>query len=249
MKSTQPIITDTNRTRDRFAAVVTTGLLILVTSVITTTADARSKKLIDVKLMPNTKQTWIAKRMNMNGVPTSIRQIENTQPLQRVIEHYKQSWSDQSEVIERRQDEWQILLTKMKDNFISLHLKSKGHGTEGMLMVSGDPQHYIDSAQTRLPLSPAFKILSRQEHMDSDGDAETITMSSTDGVAMVRSSLLSTLSADGWKTVYDKPATHIGTAHSLRLSRSRDHIKVFIGADPEWSEDTLILLTWQKKRT
>ena len=185
--------------------------------------------------------------MTLNGVPAAIRSLSNAQSPEQVANFYRQSWAEPGEIIERKHGDWQILSTKHKGNFVSLHLKPNGLGTEGVLVISTDPQEHLDNAQSSLPIPRSFKVLGRQGHLDGGNHAETITLSSNNSVGVARSELLTSFTSDGWVAVFDQPSREVHSGHTIHLSKARDQIRLFIGSDPEWSEDTLVLLTWQKQ--
>ena len=219
--------------------------MLLAIALLATGAKAQpgAEPLIDIDLMPGTQHSWIAREMTLNGVPSSIRQLQSERPLKEVVAHYEQSLAEENDVARHRQGESTVLATRLRGHFVSLQLTDSTFGTEGWLVISAEPAEHDAQVESRLPLPPAFTVVSHQRHLDQSPPAETLTLSSRQSVGVARAALVATMTGAGWELRQDLPSQRRRAARSLVFTKQGDTVSGFIAADESWAEETLILLT------
>lgn len=215
------------------------------------TWESNSTIIPEIPLMPGTKASWIARQIEMNGLPTSIKSVRHAKPLPDVLAFYQREWTENGSVVTHRHGLWQVISTKIDEHFISLQLKQNLDSTEGMLVVTLDPKNHRTDLSTSLTLPTSFQVLAHQRHLDQVDQAETITLSSPQNVGITTSMLRTALTGAGWRVVSDTSATSLRAGHNLYFTRqgatqrARQHewVKAFIAVDPAWSQRTLVLIT------
>lgn len=193
-------------------------------------------------LMPGLSSQWIARDMDLNGVPTAMRAISGPQSLGDVLAYYRRNWA--GAVDERKQGEWIVLATRQRDQFASLRVRRHGSGVQGVFTTSVDPKLTTPSLESRLPVPHGLIRLSHQAFRDDGSRGENLTLMSPRSVAYERQALVSLYANEGWIIAEDRTTRTVPDGHVLQLLRGKEQIRAVLYRDPALAQGrTLILIT------
>lgn len=192
----------------------------------------------DVPLMPNTRQAWIAKNIELDGVPASIRSIYHRDAIEQVTAYYQQAWSRYGPVHTSKDGQQQIIAAQHRKKFVSLQLESGANGTYGVLIISEPPiPGTVDEVQ--LPLPENFIVLNTQTHRDGSDNAQTITLHSNHSVERVSAELVNQWRTHGWTLLRKTPFKHSTGGREVRMRKGKQHLLAYIAQDKRWNNSTL----------
>lgn len=198
-----------------------------------------------IDLMPGSKVSWIAQDMQLNGVPVSIRQVDTSAPLNEVVTYYRKAWDSQHPLIQRHEGDETVLAAMQGKRFVSLRLRTEGTATRGLLTVSADPASHHEDLATTLPVPHGAVVVSRQQYRDGQHPAEALTLRADTPVAFNKAEIEGALEVDGWRKDVDTSSTSIADGAVLLFRRGDESMRVIIGSDPSWNNETLILMVKQ----
>ena len=192
----------------------------------------------DVQLMPNTRQVWIAKSIELDGVPASVRSIYHRDPIDQVTAYYQQAWANYGPVHISKKGQQQTIAAQHRDKFVSLQIEPGADGTYGVLIISEPPiPGTVDEVQ--LPLPENFIVLNTQTHRDGSDDAQTITLHSSHSVERVSAELVNQWRTHGWTLLRKTPFKHSIDGREVRMKKGKQHILAYIAQDKRWNNSTL----------
>lgn len=192
----------------------------------------------DVPLMPNTRQAWIAKNIELDGVTASVRSIYHRDPIEQVTAYYEQAWANHGPVHISEDGQQRVIAAQHRDKFVSLQIESGADGTYGVLIISDPPiPGTVDEVQ--LPLPEGFIVLSTQTHRDGSDDAQTITLHSSQSVERVSAELVNQWRTHGWTLLRKTPFKHSANGREVRMKKGNQHIQAYIAQDKRWNNSTL----------
>lgn len=193
-------------------------------------------------LMPGLSAQWIARDMELNGVPASMRSVSGSLPLVEVLRHYRRQWD--GALLERRQGEWHVLATRRHGRFLSLRVRGTDTGVDGVLTDSLDPGSASPSLESTLPVPPGLERLAHQTFRDHGSRGENLTLMSRRSVAFERQAFLSLYENDGWVRAADRATLAVPDGHVLELLRGKEQLRIVLYRDPGLAQGrTLILVT------
>ena len=193
-------------------------------------------------VMPGLTTQWIARDMDLNGLPASMRAISGQRPLSDVLRYYRDEWS--GAIDERQMGEWHVLSTRQRDRFASLRIRARGGGVEGVLTTSVDPAVALPDLSSRLPVPPGLKPLARQRFRDSGSQGENLTLMSPRSVAYERQAFASLYATDGWTVAEDRPTQTVPDGQIMQFLRGKEQVRIVLYRDPDLAAGrTLILVT------
>ncbi len=209
--------------------------------------DTKKTSLPIPKLMRKLEATWIAQEMTQQGVPMSIRAISGSVSAANVVEYYRQQWANAgAKPLVETDAEWLIVATELDGSFISVRVKQDGHGSTGFISVSRDPAEYPYAGVTRIPIPQSFGIISHRTYVDGGVNAETITLSSKQGLGYERAAVVATLEFEGWTLVKNRRFKGAKQGFFLEFRRNRESVHVYLVTDRQWRGHTLGLVTWRE---
>ena len=196
----------------------------------------------DEWLMPGLTAQWIARDMDLNGVPASMRTVRGDKPLAEVLSYYRRLWA--GDVHERRQGEWHVLATRQHERFTSLRIRRSGAGVRGILTTSLDPEVASPNLESTLPVPHGLQSLSHQTFRDHGSRGENLTLMSSRSVAYERQAFVSLYEGDNWRRAEDRGTRTVPDGHVLQFLRGKEQVRVVLYRDPDLSDGrTLILVT------
>ncbi|MGI9236443.1 MAG: hypothetical protein ACR2QZ_03560 [Woeseiaceae bacterium] len=196
----------------------------------------------DEWVMPGLTTQWIARDMDINGVPASMRTVRGARSLDEVLRYYRHHWA--GAIDERVEGEWHVVATRQHEQFVSLRLQQFGTGVRGVLTTSLNPGVASPGLQSTLPIPPGLTRLAHQSFRDDGARGENLTLMSPRGIAYERQAFATLYQSGGWVRVEDRATRAARDGHVLQFLRSKEHIRIVLYRDPELADgNTLILVT------
>ena len=193
-------------------------------------------------VMPGLATQWIARDVELNGLPASMRTMSGARPLQDVLQYYRKLWAGNLD--ERQQGEWHVLATRQHDRFASLRLRAHGAGVRGVLTVSLDPASTLPELESRLLVPPGLQTLARQNFRDPGSRGENLTLMSPRSVAYERQAFAALYEGEGWTRAEDRATQTVPDGQVMQFLRGKEQIRVVLYRDPDLAAGrTLILVT------
>ena len=195
-----------------------------------------------LKLMPGATATWLAKDMNLNGIPASIQSLRFRDPIDDVVAYYRARFRQSGQVIERPRGEWTVLATRIDKRFVSLQLKADAGATVGIATFTDLPDEDATRYRGALPIPQGVDVLSHQRHNDDGRNAETVTLGAGLSVANLSATIAHAFESEGWVQSLNQPAQTFSDGHVLRFSGPPGVVDITVGYDKKWSDQSLALL-------
>lgn len=194
--------------------------------------------------MPNTRQVWIAKNIELDGVPASVRSIFHRDSVEQIIAYYQQAWSHYGPVHIGKTNQHPVIATQYRDKFVSLQLESGVDGTYGVLIVSETPIPGTVN-DVRIPLPSNVMVLNTQTHQDGLKDAQTVTLHSSGSVERVSAELVDKWRTHGWTLLRKTPFKHMQQGREVRMKKGNERLLAYIAQDKRWNNSTLAFVISQ----
>jgi len=193
-------------------------------------------------VMPGLTTQWIARDMDINGVPASMRTVRGNRTLDEVLRYYRQQWA--GAIDERTEGDWHVVATRQRKQFVSLRLRQSGMGVHGVLTTSLDPGMASPGLRSKLPVPPGLTRLAHQAFRDGGTRGENLTLMSSRSVAWERQAFAALYRSDGWIRVEDRVTRAVRNGHVLQFLRGKQQVRIVLYRDPELADgNTLILVT------
>ena len=193
-------------------------------------------------VMPGLSAQWIARDMTLNGVPASMRALSGNVRLHDVLRFYRSAW--RGALDERVEGDWHVLASRQRDRFVSVRLRSIGHGVEGVLTVSLDPGRATPSLESSILVPPGLVRLAHQAFRDGGERGENLTLMSSRSVAYERQAFVSAYRGEGWTLIEDRAAGSVSEGHIVQFAQGKQSLRVVIYRDPSLAEgQTLVLIS------
>jgi len=193
-------------------------------------------------VMPGLTTQWIARDMDINGVPASMRTVRGDRSLDEVLRYYRRHWA--GAIDERIEGDWHVVATRQHEQFVSLRLRQFGTGVRGVLTTSLNPGVASPSLRSILPIPPGLTRLAHQSFRDNGARGENLTLMSPHGIAYERQALITLYESDGWARVEDRATRAVRDGHVLQFLRGKEQIRIVLYRDPDLADgNTLILVT------
>jgi len=196
----------------------------------------------DEWVMPGLDTQWIARDMELNGVPTSMRSVLGEQGLDEVLGFYRREWRDALD--ERIDGDWHVLATRQRGQFVSLRIRQAGAGVQGILTASADFAMVEPNLDSALPIPHGLTRLGHQAFRDQGSTGENLTLMSPRSVSHERQAFQSLYQRDGWVLTEDRGTQSVRNGHVLQFVRGKDQARIVFYRDPQLANGrTLILVT------
>ena len=196
----------------------------------------------DDRIMPGLTAQWIARDMEINGLPASMQTITGNRSLDEVLRYYRRAWS--GAIDERQEGPWTVIATRQGDQFISLRLQGFGRSVRGVLTVSLDPEKATPNSKSELGIPPNLQKLGHQIFRDRGSRGENLTLMSRRSVPYERQAFASLYENDGWTKIEDRTTQSVHDGHVMTFLHGKKQVRVVLYRDPDLADgSTLILVT------
>ena len=193
-------------------------------------------------LMPALSARWIAKDMQLNGLPARIRAVHGTVRLADVLDWYRRRWD--GAIDEWRDGDWHVVAARRGSEFTSLRLRATPTGIEGVMTVTADPATATTPLQNDIAVPGGLRVVSQQRFRDRGSQGENLTLLSHRSLAFERQAFVALYTGNGWQLQEDRPARSVADGHVLQFSRAKEAVRVVLYRDTELADGrTLALLT------
>lgn len=192
--------------------------------------------------MPGLATQWIARDMELNGVPATMRTVRSHRPLAEILRYYRRQWA--GAIDERIEGEWHVLATRQRKQFVTLRLRQSGTQVHGVLTVSLDPGVASPSLKSTIPVPPGIERLAHQAFRDEGARGENLTLMSRRSVSYERQSFAALYQNGGWTRIEDRATRTVPDGHVLQFLRGKEQIRIVLYRDPDLANGrTLILVS------
>lgn len=153
---------------------------------------------------PETSMTWVGERIEHNGMPMQILQLNSRLSKDELFEFYQELWKpmhapDQQATVEKSVGEWQMISTLLDDHNVVVQVKSSSTGLEGFM--SATPLDYRPEQSTiarHFPRQWGTELLSSTQSQDGGVKATTLVLKNTHTLESNHEFYERTLQANGW---------------------------------------------------
>lgn len=196
---------------------------------------------------PGASTAWIAKRMLRDGLPMSIRAFKAKSGIDEVMGHYSHEWRKRAlSPRENRQGKRQRILGVLDgDYYMTIQAFPTSQGSEGFIVVTADPAKISPDRKTSFPLPESLRIVRKDEYLDGEIAAETLTAVSDRSQRNEIGEISRHLRTNGWAEVsgpFDGSSLNVQV---LEFQKSSQLVQVTVSSDKSL-EQTTVLLHWRK---
>ncbi len=154
------------------------------------------------------KLIWVGERIEHNGMPMQVLQIESSHGIDELFQFYRANWAqwhrpEKQASVEKQAGEWRILSTLLDRHNIVLQLQESATGSSGF--VSATP---LDKAPEQNRIASDFprqwgtELISSTESWDGGAPATTLVMKNSYSVDTNQEFYLRSLQASGWSLAH-----------------------------------------------
>lgn len=151
-----------------------------------------------------TSLTWVGERIEHNGMPMQILQLNSRLSKEALFEFYKELWKpmhapDQQATVEKSVGEWQMISTLLDDHNVVVQVKPSATGLEGFM--SATPLDYRPEQSTiarHFPRQWGTELVSSTQSQDGGVKATTLVLKNTHTLESNHEFYERTLQANGW---------------------------------------------------
>lgn len=202
--------------------------------------------LPDVPAPPQGRVEWIAPSMRMNGLPMTLKTFESGLTSPDVFSYYEHEaarWG-RNEFRRITTAATHVLSIRSDRYVITVEASNTVRGCQGTITVSGLPERYSVSMQSRFPHPRTTRILSRQEYDDDGIEAEHLSLASARSPGIEADAFADELNRAGWQVVRHESTQSRGVV--IEAQRGAELAQLTLQPDRGGSAATAIVIVWRK---
>ena len=163
--------------------------------------DPLDRVLPELEVISGARWFWAAQRMAYNSVPMTIKLFSFPGTTDQVKKYYQGLWKTKGhgKSHSRSAGDLIILSYELDGYLYTVQFSQKGKIVDGKIVVSLGSLNANSSTQTRFPIPPRTKVMSKIDAIDNGRRAETLDLDSRLQVAQIVDFYLSALERDQWQ--------------------------------------------------
>lgn len=204
-------------------------------------ANARAFDLQELRVPPETRLSWVGKRIEQNGMPMQIVQLQSSLPLAEVLRFYREDWRNYHKpgaraTVSRPVGEWQMLSTLVDEHNVVVQLKREAGQTTGFLSATPlDTPTRQNAIARHFPRQGGALLVSSTESNDGGAKATTLILQNNYSLRANQVFYETSLQKNGWtlsrSSVVDGTAVMLFGRSSgsleLAMRRANDTTMIF----------------------
>ncbi|MEM8499606.1 MAG: hypothetical protein AAF542_16405 [Pseudomonadota bacterium] len=153
---------------------------------------------------PLTSLNWVGERIEHNGMPMQILQLNSELGTEELFSFYRELWRsmhrpDQQATVERSVGEWQMISTLLDNHNVVVQAKPSPNGLEGFMSATPLDQQPTQSEIARhFPRQWGTQLVSSTQSNDGGVKATTLVLKNTHTLASNHEFYTRTMQANGW---------------------------------------------------
>jgi hypothetical protein len=202
--------------------------------------------LPDVPAPPQGHVEWIAPSMRLNGLPMTLKTFESGLTPADVFNYYEREAARWGHNEFRRTTTAAAHVLSIRSNRYAITVEASDtvRGCQGTITVSGLPERYVASTQSRFPHPRTTRILNRQEYDDDGIEAEHLSLSSARSSGIEANAFVAELNRAGWQVVRHESAQARGVV--IEAQRGAELAQLTLQPDRSGAATTAIVIVWKK---
>lgn len=153
---------------------------------------------------PLTSMTWVGERIEHNGMPLQILQLNSELNAKELFTFYKELWqpmhaADEQATMERSAGEWHIISTLMDGYNVVVQVKPSSAGLEGFMSATPlDTEPTQSDVARNFPRQWGTELVSSTQSTDGGTKATTLVLKNTHTLRSTHDFYSRTLQENGW---------------------------------------------------
>lgn len=153
---------------------------------------------------PLTSMTWVGERIEHNGMPLQILQLNSELSTKELFTFYRELWqpmhaANEQATMERFAGEWQIISTLMDGYNVVVQVKPSGAGLEGFMSATPlDKEPTQSDVARNFPRQWGTELVSSTQSTDGGTKATTLVLKNTHTLQSTHDFYSRTLQENGW---------------------------------------------------
>jgi hypothetical protein len=179
---------------------------------------------------PEGRLEMVAKDMQINGVPMTIKELWSKQAPQTVLQFYRQRWArNRVGTFEYPLDGWQAIATIDGRCFYTVQVQPDGQGTRALLGVSARREVSTRDPGSGFPKMSGSRVFNDIDHRDGVKTARTVMLANEFSPSTNATFYRNAFTTDGWVPTLDRTVdTPRGETHVLVLKRGIEEASLTI---------------------
>ncbi len=207
------------------------------------------QSLPQIKGLPGMELQWIGRHMVINGVPTSMRAFHSKQSSEQILNAYQYRWKARGlgQVAVSSFDDNKSVGMEYRGHYYSVQVNDSNGGSEGVLTVSLSDLAAGPDFSTDFPLPYSSKVEQKIESLDNGVRAETLVVTSEQGVGSTAAFVQANLTREGWVEQNFAKSAESFSQYVLNYQRGRELSQIVIlGNSPAFPDKTMMTIHWIK---
>ncbi|MFK7732279.1 MAG: hypothetical protein AB8B48_11740 [Pseudomonadales bacterium] len=178
--------------------------VLLISFSLSISSNAFSFDIQHIEHPPLTSLTWVGERIEHNGMPMQILQLNSELSTSELFGFYKEIWQpmhaeNQRATIERSVGEWQIISTLLDNHNIVVQVRPSPIGLEGFMSATPLDEAPVQSEIARhFPKQWGTELVSSTQSQDGGVQATTLVLKNTHSLESTHEFYTRTMQANGW---------------------------------------------------
>ncbi len=180
------------------------AVFLLLVTLVSVPVTAFSLDIQHIEHPPLTTLSWVGERIEHNGMPMQILQLNSELSKEELFAFYKDLWQathrpDQQAAIERSVGEWQIISTILENHNVVVQVKPSSVGLEGFMSATPlDQQATQNEIARHFPRQWGTELVSSTESNDGGAKATTLILRNSHTLESNHEFYTRTMQANGW---------------------------------------------------